>query len=194
MKAIHGGKANTDQLDAQNIAVLLRGGMLPQASVSPAERRATRDLLRRRFHLTRKCAERLAHVQHTHSQDHLPEIGKTLAYKANRDSVAERLPDPAVQKSVEVDRALLDYDDQLRSDVALTRVQTAKPHQAQTLSRRQSVPGIGQILSVVLLYAMHDITRFPRGQEFGSYCRLGTCAKESAGTRSGPSGAKIGNP
>jgi transposase len=31
MKAIHGGKAKHDRLDAQKIAVLLRGGMLPQA-------------------------------------------------------------------------------------------------------------------------------------------------------------------
>jgi transposase len=32
MKAIHGGKAKNDKSDAQQIAVLLRGGMLPQAS------------------------------------------------------------------------------------------------------------------------------------------------------------------
>jgi transposase len=31
MKAIHGGKAKNDRIDAQKIAVLLRGGMLPQA-------------------------------------------------------------------------------------------------------------------------------------------------------------------
>jgi transposase len=31
MKAIHGGKAKNDRLDAQQMAVLLRGGMLPQA-------------------------------------------------------------------------------------------------------------------------------------------------------------------
>src|SRR6266568_4473793 len=52
MKAIHGGKATNDTIDSQKIAVLLRGGMLPQASGSPAEMRATRDLLRRRVHLT----------------------------------------------------------------------------------------------------------------------------------------------
>jgi transposase len=51
MKAIHGGKAKTDTIDSQKIAVLLRGGMLPQASVYPAQMRATRDLLRRRMHL-----------------------------------------------------------------------------------------------------------------------------------------------
>jgi hypothetical protein len=33
MKAIHGGKAKNDKSDAQKIAVLLRGGMLPQAYV-----------------------------------------------------------------------------------------------------------------------------------------------------------------
>jgi hypothetical protein len=33
MKAIHGGKAKHDQIDAQKIAALLRGGMLPQAYV-----------------------------------------------------------------------------------------------------------------------------------------------------------------
>src|SRR6266436_3362630 len=62
MKAIHGGKAKNDKIDSQKIAVLLRGGMLPQAYVSPAEMRATRDLLRRRMHLARKRGELLAHV------------------------------------------------------------------------------------------------------------------------------------
>jgi hypothetical protein len=39
MKAIHGGQAKHDSIDAQKIAVLLRGGMLPQASVYPAKTR-----------------------------------------------------------------------------------------------------------------------------------------------------------
>jgi transposase len=55
------------------------------------------------------------------------------------------------------------------------------------------VPGIGKMLSLVLLYEIHDIARFPRVQEFASYGRLVTCAKESAGTRSGTSGANIGH-
>ena len=54
MKAIHGGKAKNDKVDSHKIAVLLRGGMLPQSYVYPAAMRATRDLLRRRLHLVRK--------------------------------------------------------------------------------------------------------------------------------------------
>src|SRR4029434_8460416 len=84
MKAIHGGKAKNDKSDSPKIAALLRGGMLPQASVSPAAMRATRDLLRRRTHLMRKRAELLAHVHNTKSPYTLPEIGKKIAYKANR--------------------------------------------------------------------------------------------------------------
>jgi len=96
--------------------------------------------------LTRKRAELLAHVQNPHSQYNLPESGTKLTYKANRDGVAERFPEPAVPKSVEVDLALIDFYDQLLRDGALTMVQTAKPHDAQTLYRLQSVPGIGKIL------------------------------------------------
>ena len=193
MKAIHGGKAKNDKIDAQKIAVLLRGGMLPQAYVYPAEMRATRDLLRRRIHLMRKRAELLTHVQQTNSQYNLPDIGKKIAYKTNRSGVAERFTDPAVQKSVEVDLALLDYYDQLLRDLELAIVKTAKQHDANTLYLLQTVPGIGKILSLVLLYEMHDIARFPRVQDFVSYCRLVKCAKESAGKRYGTSGTKIGN-
>jgi transposase len=107
MKAMHGGKAKNDRIDSQKIAALLRGGMLPQASVSPAEMRATRDLLRRRTHLMRKRAALLSHVQNTNSQSNLPEIGKKIAYQANREGVAERFADPAVQKTIEVDLALI---------------------------------------------------------------------------------------
>src|SRR6516164_5674980 len=42
MKAIHGGKAKNDRIDAAKIARLLRGGTLPQAYVYPAGKRETR--------------------------------------------------------------------------------------------------------------------------------------------------------
>src|SRR5919108_4580668 len=141
----------------------------------------------------RKRAELLTHIQNTNSQYNLPEIGKQIAYKANRDGVAERFLDPAVQKSIEVDLALIDHYDRLLRDMELTILKTAKQHDANTLYLLRTVPGIGELLSLVLLYEIHDIHRFPRVQDFVSYCRLVKCAKESAGKRYGLSGAKIGN-
>jgi transposase len=193
MKAIHGGKAKHDKIDAQKIAVLLRGGLLPQAYVYPAAMRATRDRLRRRRHLAHTRGELLAHVQHTNSQYHLPAIGKNIAYKANRDGIADRFAAPAVHTSIEVDLALIDYYDHRLRDLALSILNAAPHHDANTLYLLRTVPGIGKILSLVLWYEIHDIDRFPRGQECASSGRLVTCAKESAGKRSGTAGTKIGN-
>jgi transposase len=161
--------------------------------VYPAARRATRDLLRRRVHLMRQRAELLTPIPNTNRQYNLPEIGKKIAYKANRNGVAERFADPAVQKSIAVDLALIGHDDALLRDVELSILKAAEQHKANTLYLLRTVPGIGEILSLVLLYEIHDIQCFPRGQDFVSYCRLVKCAKASAGKRDGTSGAKIGN-
>jgi transposase len=193
MKAIHGGKAKTDTIDAHKIAVLLRGGMLPEAYVYPAEMRATRDLWRRRMSVMRQRAALLTHVQHTNRQDTLPEIGTKIADQANREGVAERFPDSAVQKSLEVDLAWLGSYDHLLTELELSIVHAAQAHHAQIFYRLRSIPEVGKILALVLLDAIHDIHRFPRVQEFVSYCRLVKCAKESAGKRYGSSGTKIGN-
>jgi transposase len=193
MKAIHGGKAKNDKIDAYKIASLLRGGNFPLAYVYPAQMRATRDLLRRRMYLMRERAQFLAHVQNTNSQYNLPELGKRIAYKTHRVGLPERFIDPAVQKSITVDVALIDYLDKTLNDLELTITRLAKQHDAQVFYRLRSVPGIGKILALVILYEIQDITRFPRVQDFVSYARLVKCAKESAGKHYGYSGKKIGN-
>ena len=52
---------------------------------------------------------------------------------------------------------------------------------------------MGQMLALVILYEIQDIARFPRVQDFVSYCRLVKCAKESSGKKLGTSGKKLGN-
>src|SRR2546427_609360 len=96
MQAIHGGKAQNDQSDAQTIAVLLRGGMLPQADVSPAAMRATRALRRRRMPRARQRGARLAHGHHPNRPYTRPAMGTKSAYHANRAGGAERFAAPAV--------------------------------------------------------------------------------------------------
>ena len=79
LKALHGGTAKNDRGEAQQMAVRLRGGMLPQAYGSPAAMRAPRARLRRRLHCLRKRAAFLPHVQNTNRQYTLPAIGKKMA-------------------------------------------------------------------------------------------------------------------
>jgi hypothetical protein len=192
MQAIHGGKAKHAQIAAQKLAALRRGGRLPPASVYPAAMRATRDLVRRRTHLLRTRAERLAHVQQTTSQDHLPKSGTKIAYHAHRHGVAERCDEPAVPKHIAVDRGLITYDDARLTDLARSRVKPAPHHDAHTFSRLRSIPGVGNILALVLRDDMHAMHRCPRVQDVVSYGRLVQGAREAAGTRAGTAGKHIG--
>lgn len=115
-----------------------------------------------------------------------------MADKANREGVEEHFPDPRVRKTIEVEVSLINHYDQLLGEVELSITRSAKAHDVQTFSRLQSVPGLGQMLALVLLYEIQAIARFPRVQDFVSYCRLVQCAKESGGKRVGTSGKKIG--
>ena len=56
MKAIHGGKAKNDDIDAEKIGRLLKGGNIPVAYVYPKGLRETRDLLRRRMYFVHQRA------------------------------------------------------------------------------------------------------------------------------------------
>jgi hypothetical protein len=62
--------------------------------------------------------------------------------------VTERFADLAIQKSIEVDLALIDHYDKLLSDLELYSVNTAKQHDANTFYRLRSVSDIGKILAL----------------------------------------------
>ncbi len=193
MKAIHGGKAKNDRIDAYKIATLLRGGMLPQAYVYPREMRATRDLLRRRLYLVRKRGLLLAHIQNTNHQYNLPAIPERIHYPSNRVGFIDRFTDPCVRKSMEVDLVLVAQLERLIRNLELYIVRQAKEHDADTFFLLRSIDGIGKVLALTILYEIQTIDRFERVQDFVSYARLVRCAKESAGKRKGTSGKKIGN-
>ncbi|MBL3619575.1 MAG: IS110 family transposase [gamma proteobacterium endosymbiont of Lamellibrachia anaximandri] len=193
MRAIHGGKAKNDKIDSLKIALLMRGGMFPLAYVYPRQLRGTRDLLRRRIHMMRKRSELLAHVHNTTSQYNLPAIGKNLRYSFNREGIAEIFSDPSVRKSIEFDLALIDFYDKQLSKVEWHIKQKVTAFDQHALLLLRSVPGIGLILSLVILCEIHDIDRFSRVQNFSSYARLVKCKHESAGKTYGTGGSKIGN-
>jgi transposase len=193
MKAIHGGKAKNDKVDSEKIARLLRGGTFPLAYVYPREMRADRDLLRRRNHLVHHRSALIAHIQNTNSQYNLPAFEKRLDRSNNRKGVAEHFPLPAVRKNMETDLKLLDSLDTIINDLEVHIERSVKVHDARNYYLLRSVDGVGKILSMVILYEIENLDRFPRVQNFSSYGRLVKCRKESGTKSYGPSGKKIGN-
>ena len=193
MRAIHGGKTKNDKIDSEKIARLLRGGTFPMSYVYPRQMRATRDLLRRRCFLVRRRGELLAHLNNTFSQYNVtPPPGK-FSYAANRVDLTKCFDDDSVRRMVQTDVTLAaDFDKELTS-VELYLKRHAKIHDPDTFHRLKTVPGIGDILAMVLLYEIHDIRRFADVGDFVSYARLVRGSHESAGKAKGSPRKKIGN-
>lgn len=193
MKAIHGGKAKNDKIDAHKIAVLLRGGAFPTAYVYPRGMRATRDLLRRRLLFVRRRSELFAHIRIVFHQLNLPAPADRLREPRNRAGLLEAIGDPTVRANIEADLALAERLDEIIRSLELTIRRQAKIDDPSTLELLKTIPGVGRILALTLLYELHDIERFPRVGDFLSYARLVKSQKASAGKVTGTSGAKIGN-
>jgi transposase len=193
MRAIHGGKSKNDKIDSHKIAALLRGGLIPQAYVYPRKMRATRDLMRRRNHFMRKRAELFAHIQNTASQYNLADPLGRIAIPKNREGVIERFDAPCVQKSIGANLAVIETYDMVIAELERDIVKSAKDHDPGSYALLKTIPGVGRIIALNLLYEIENIDRFPRVQDFASYCRLVKCAKESNGKIYGSSGKKIGN-
>lgn len=195
MKAIHGAKAKNDKIDANKIARLLRGGNFPLAYSYPQGMRETRDLLRRRTYLVRQRSGLFTHLQILNSQYNLPPLPKKLSFAQNRQEmdVAGRFADKSVQHNASADLALIDCLDEQIAQLELYLTRTAKVDDVQTYHRLQTIPGVGKVLALVLLYEIHDVRRFAGCGQFLSYCRLVRCTHESAGKVLGTGGQKIGN-
>src|SRR5262249_48132302 len=101
--------------------------------------------------------------------------------------------DASVQRSAAVDLAVIDCLDAQLGALELYLTRTAKVDDVQTYHRLQTIPGVGKVLALVLLYEIHDIARFASEGQFLSYARLVRPRHESAGKVVGWGGQKIGN-
>ena len=119
---------------------------------------------------------------------------KKLCYAGNRsDDLAERFTHASTRQSILADLRLIDaYDEQI-DEVERTVLKTARIDNPVTLQLLRTIPGIGKILSLVLLYEIDQVSRFPEVGNFLSYSRLVRCEHESAGKKKGSGGKKIGN-
>ena len=193
MKAVNGGKVKNDKADSLAIAHLLRGGNLPVAYAYPKEMRSTRDLLRRRMHLMRKRSELLAHVQHSHSQHNLKNEGLSSAYKGQRDKLVSNFADESIQLSIQMDIDTIKHYDTILAKTERYLIDQARTHNPQLFSLLKTIPGVGDILALVILYEVHDIKRFANVSKFLSYTRMVKPKRSSDGKAKASVGTKQGN-
>jgi transposase len=98
-----------------------------------------------------------------------------------------------VRHSIAADLALADHYEVIIGELELAVLRQARIHEPNALALLTSVPGIGKVLALTILYEIHDISRFPSVRDFASYSRLVKCERSSAGKSLGSGGNKIGN-
>ena len=194
MKTIHGGKTKTDRLDCRKIADLMRTNYYPLAYAYPKEMRGTRDLLRRRHRLSRLRAECYRHIQSLFHQQGLSVNPKDVKNVKSRRQLVKSNLDQDIYPNAQTDLDMIDFLDPIIKQLEQQIRAQAKCHDRASLNILLSVPGIGDIFSLIILYEVHDIKRFESHQKFCSYCRLVKCERSSAGKHTKGGNQKIGNP
>jgi len=194
LRSIQADKKKNDRVDSEKIAHLLRTNMIPYAYVYPREMRPLRSLLRRRLAYVWHRSELLGWQTCGLIAQGLPEV-EVQSRPRDRweQQLMERHTNEHLKLLVETDLSLVrEYDRQI-DRLERTIMAAARKDRWKDLHVLLSVPGIGKVLAMTLLYEIGDINRFNRHQEFCSYSRLVKGSVESAGVIKGMRGGKMGN-
>jgi transposase len=195
MKAISKKKQKDDKIDARTITDMLRTSFFPEAYPYPREMRPTRDLLRRRHRLVRIRAEAYSHIQMTAHQYTIENIGpRQVKNKEIRQTICDNFKDQDLKNIIASDLDVIEVLDPLIDELEKKILDTAKSHNHLDLVLLMSIPGVGKMLAMIILYETHDVTRFKKVQQYASYCRVVRCDRTSSGKKVDRKNQKIGNP
>ena len=86
--------------------------------------------------------------------------------------------------SIAADLALLESYDQTIHELELFLGQSVRNDDGSSYHLLRTVPGIGNILALTVVYEIHTIERFPGVGDFLSYSRLVKGDRGSAGKKS----------
>jgi len=191
-KQYSGLKYADDRHDARWLARLLALGILPEGYIYPRQGRAVRDLLRRRSFLVKKRTSMLLAMRGAFAcRTGLPITTNEIKKWAASD-VEGFMEDPVEALGITcLMEPVSAMTEQIRK---IEREVLARARLRDEFKVVQTVWGVGRILSMVMMYEVGDINRFPKVGNFASYCRLVKTARLSVGKLKGTGNAKNGNP
>jgi transposase len=157
--------------------------------------RATRDLLRRRHRLVRLRAEAYTHIQLIFHQYGILDIESGIVQsKTKRRQLIERFSEDDIRKNIATDLDVIDALDPVIAQLESQITRQAKYHRSRDYSILLTVPGVGPMIALNILYEMSCLDRFKSVQKFSSYCRVVKCERSSNNKTKKGGNQKIGNP
>jgi len=105
----------------------------------------------------------------------------------------ERFSNPCVQKSIAVNLEIISAYDRILERLERDIIQTANEHDALSYNLLKTIPGVGRILALILLYEVENIGPVPKGPGLRLLRPPGKVRQGIQRKKYGTSGKKIGN-
>jgi transposase len=186
-----GLKYSDDDSDAVWLAKLLRLGLLPEGYIYPKEKRAVRDLLRRRSRLVQQHTANVLAVQNLLSRNRGQSLSAGKIRQLTPDAVHKLLPDANLALAVQ--STLLAMRGQEAAIDLLERQACAQMKGTPAYRHLLTASGIGKVLGLTILLETGPVQRFARVGNYASYSRLVGSERLSNGKRKGRGNTKSGN-
>jgi transposase len=191
MVSYEGLKHGNDESDAVNLARTLRLGILPTGHIMEKSFRAIRDLARKRIRLVQHRTSHVVAAQNILSR----ESGSSMSASAIKRLTPESAMELAIQRdAAHAIRANVAVINQLNEEIERIekRLQECVALRPE-FELLNTVPGIGRILSTIIMLEAGPITRFAQVGHFASYCRCVNSQHLSNGKKKGAGNTKNGN-
>ena len=165
-----GIKHTDDVTDAWWLAELLRTKQLKEGFVYPRAERAVRDLLRKRAHLVKQRTQNILSIQNLTSRNTGGRLNANQAKQLTEEAVL-KFYDQEEERALAINCSLRVIQTLKREITLIEKQVKSKLKLSQPYQVLQSVPGIGELLAMVIMLEAGDMSRFPSVGDFSSYCR-----------------------
>ena len=181
-KVMMGNVNKTDKLDAKGLAMLLHLGSLPTVWLPPGETRDERELHRTRMAMSR-IRTALKNRVHSTLAKYAGSLNTdsdifTPKWRPKLTKACAALP-PETQRCMQQHLAALDHVQGQIKELE-KRIQQ-RVETTRSIQLLKTLPGVANILSIVIDREIGDVSRFPSSGHFASYCGTVPTVKGSGG-------------
>jgi len=172
-KLMMGSVNKSDKLDAKGMNRLQRSGTLPTVWIPSCSVRDSRELPRTRMVLSRQRTQLKNRVHATLAKYGYTVEGASDAFgKKGRKIVEELLPKlpPHTEQALRLILDELDHVTDNLTQIEKQMIEIFSP--CPEINWLKSLPGVGDILAVVIWTEIGTIERFSRAEQLASYCGL----------------------
>jgi|SRR3989338_5275673 len=191
IKQYEGLKHSDDARDAFHLAQLLRLGILPEGYIYPKEERPVRDLLRKRLQLVQQKTSHILSFKNLVSRNLGFQMPSNEIKKLTEDDVEGMFKEEHLALAGQANIATMHFLKGRITEIEKAVLKRAKLR--DEYSNLLTVPGIGKILALTIMYETGEITRFQEVGNYVSYCRCVASNRISNGKSKGEGNRKNGN-